>query len=239
MHVLPAWDRHAQLTCDLHHHVVYVLRMISSRIVAWGVDGNTDSSAAHCMRAGRMRETILVAVEMHPDRNRAYLPRGDARAPAGQAAEYTDFLADQVLPQLRRRYRVASGPGSTAIVGSSNGAIHALFAGLHRPDTFGLIGCLSYARLTPECNRELLERLTEVPLQRVYLDSGTRWTEQDTDGQSDDHSLITAGLRDLLLQRGLVLEQRVRYRLAYGDTHHEGAWRRRMPHCLAFILPPA
>ena len=71
--------------------------------------------------------------------------------------------ADQVLPQLRRRYRVASGPGSTAIIGSSNGAIHALFAGLHRPDTFGLVGCLSYARLMPEHNVQMLERLTEVP----------------------------------------------------------------------------
>ena len=92
------------------------------------------------MRAGRMRDSVLVAVEMHPNRNRAYLPRGDARAPEGQAADYTDFLADQVLPQLRSRYRVASGPGTTAIVGSSNGAIHALFAGLHRPETFSRSG---------------------------------------------------------------------------------------------------
>lgn len=204
----------------------------------WG-GWHTDSIAARLMRAGRMRETVLVAVEMHSDRNRAYLPRGDARTPEGQAADYTDFLADQVLPQLRHRYRVAAGPDTTAIVGSSNGAIHALFAGLHRPDTFGLVGCLSYAQLTPEQNVQLLERLTEVPLRRVYLDSGTRWAEHDVEGRSDDHALITARLRELLLQRGLVLEQSLRYRLAYGEAHHEGAWRRRMPHCLAFLLPPS
>src|SRR5439155_472111 len=89
-----------------------------------------------CGMSVSLRKTVLVAVEMHPNRNRAYLPRGDIRAPEGQAADYTDFLADQVLPQLRSRYRVASEPGATAIVGSSNGAIHALCAGLHRPETF-------------------------------------------------------------------------------------------------------
>jgi predicted alpha/beta superfamily hydrolase len=186
-----------------------------------------------------MGETVLVAVEMHPDRNRAYLPQGDARTPVGQAAEYTDFLADQALPQLRGGYRIASGPENTAIVGSSNGAIHALYAGLHRPDTFGLVGCLSYARLNPEQNCMTLDALTTVPLQRVYLDSGTRWAEGDPPESSDDHALITAGVRERLLQRGLVLEQSLRYRLAYGEAHHEGAWRRRMPGCLEFLLPPA
>ncbi len=203
----------------------------------WG-GWHTDSTAAQLMRAGRMQETVLMAIEMHPDRNRAYLPRGDARTPAGQAADYTAFLADQVLPQLRRRYRVLAGPGSTAIVGSSNGAIHALSAGVHRPDTFGLVGCLSYARLDPEQNVLALAPLTQVPLQRVYLDSGTRRGESDRDGDSDDHALVTARLREMLLLRGLVLEQSLRYRLAYGDAHNEGAWRRRMPSCLEFILPP-
>jgi predicted alpha/beta superfamily hydrolase len=204
----------------------------------WG-GWHADSTAARLMRAGRMGDSVLVAVEMHPDRNRAYLPQGDARAPAGQAAEYTDFLADQVLPQLRRSYRIASGPEHTAIVGSSNGAIHALYAGLRRPDTFGLVGCLSYARLQPEQNCLALDALTTVPLQRVYVDSGSRWGEDDPHGSSDDHALITAGLRERLLQRGLVLEQSLRYRLAYGEAHHEGAWRRRLPDCLEFLLPPA
>jgi enterochelin esterase-like enzyme len=204
----------------------------------WG-GWHTDSTAARLMRAGRMRDAVLVAVEMHPNRNRAYLPRGEARMPQGQAAEYTDFLAEQVLPQLRERYRVASEPGTTAIVGSSNGAIHALFAALQRPETFGLVGCLSYARLQPEHNCLTLEPLTEVPVQRLYLDSGTRRGESDADGSSDDHALGTARLREMLLQRGLVLEQSLRYRLAYGDAHHEGAWRHRMPGCLEFLLPPA
>ena len=41
----------------------------------WG-GWHTDSTAARLMRAGRMQDTVLVAVEMHPNRNRAYLPRG-------------------------------------------------------------------------------------------------------------------------------------------------------------------
>ena len=53
----------------------------------WG-GWHTDSTAAQLMRAGRMQDTVLVAVEMHPNRNRAYLPRGDARALEGQALDY-------------------------------------------------------------------------------------------------------------------------------------------------------
>ena len=48
-----------------------------------------------------------------------------------------------------------------------------------------------------------LERLTEVPLQRVYLDSGTQWGENDPDGSSDDHALVTARLREVLLHEVL------------------------------------
>ena len=73
----------------------------------------------------------------------------------------------------------------------------------------------------------------------MYLDSGTRWAESGPDGGSDDHALITAKLWEMLQQRGLMLEQSLRYRLAYGDAHNEGAWRRRMSSCLEFLLPPA
>ena len=144
----------------------------------WG-GWHTDSTAARLMRAGRMRDSCARSSGDAPQSQpRLSADGGMHVTPEGQAADYTDFLADQVLPQLRSRYRVAAGPGTTAIVGSSNGAIHALFAGVHRPETFSLVGCLSYARLSPEQNFMALERLTEVPLQRVYLDSGTRWGEQ-------------------------------------------------------------
>ena len=132
------------------------------------------------------------------------------------------LLADQVLPQLRSRYRVAAGPGTTAIVGSSNGAIHALFA-VCMAETFSLVGCLfthgpARAKLHGLGMPHRSTTAARVPRFR------TRWGESDPDGSSDDQTLVTARLREVLLQRGLVLEQSLRYRLAYGDAHNEGAW---------------
>ena len=203
----------------------------------WG-GWHTDSTAARLMRAGRMQETVLVAVEMHPHRNRAYLPRGEARTPAGQAADYTDFLADQVLPQLRRGYRVAAGRALRRLSGRQTGRFTPSLPGCVGQTPSVWSGACPTPGWIPSRTTWPWHRALRCPCQRVYLDSGTRWGESDRDGDSDDHALVTARLREILLQRGLVLEQSLRYRLAYGDAHNEGAWRRRMPSCLEFVLPP-
>ncbi|MET9388002.1 alpha/beta hydrolase-fold protein [Streptomyces sp. NPDC002928] len=196
-----------------------------------------DATVASLTRYGRMRESILAAVEMHPNRNRAYLAPGDRNADPGQADVYTNFLADRVLPLLKDHYR-ADSSGGTTIIGASNGAIHGLYAALHRPESFTRVGCLSYALLQPEVNRARLAH-PDTPLpERVYLDSGTRWAPEDRAQDSDDNSLVTHALRDDLLTRGLVLERDIRHVLAYGDPHNETAWRRRVTGCLEFLLPP-
>lgn len=196
-----------------------------------------DTRAASLTKQGRMRESILAAVEMHPDRNRAYLPSGGLRADSGQADTYTDFLAGRLLPLLEDHHR-ADLSGGTTIIGASNGAIHGLYAALYRPESFTRVGCLSYAPLQPDVNRALLARADSPLPERAYLDSGTRWAPEDRDQDSDDNSAVTHALRDDFLTRGLVLEQDVQYVLAYGDAHNETAWRRRVAGCLEFLVPP-
>jgi predicted alpha/beta superfamily hydrolase len=198
---------------------------------------HTDRTAARLMREGRMQEAVLAAVEMHPDRNRAFFPQGELSTPHGQADIYTQLLAGRVREALHARYRLLQEP--MTIIGSSNGAIHALFAGLSRPDAFGGIGCLSYAVMRPERNVEMIERSSRPPLGRAYLDCGTRWGESDDESQSHDNVPITYALRELLLQRGMILEENLRFVLGYGDAHNERAWRRRIAGCLEFLLPPA
>lgn len=199
---------------------------------------HSDTTLARLTREGRVREAVLVAVEMHPDRNRAFFPPGDQKALHGQGPTYTDLLAGPLSELLRSRYRLRRGPEQTAIIGSSNGAIHALSAGLARPDAFGLLGCLSYAVMNPERNTAAIEQAATLPFQRMYLDSGTRWGAYDDEEQSHDYTLNTFRLRQLLVQKGAVIEEQLRYRLAYGDAHNELAWRRRFAGCIEFLLPP-
>jgi predicted alpha/beta superfamily hydrolase len=196
-----------------------------------------DATAASLIRCGQMQESILAAVEMHPNRNRAYLPPSDFATEPRQADVYTDFLADRLLPLLAEHYR-ADISGGSAIIGSSNGAIHGLYAALYRPRSFARVGCLSYAARRPDVNRSILANQDSLLPERVYLDSGTRWAPRDRSRNSDDNSLVTYALRGDFLARGYVLEEDLRYVLAYGDAHNETAWRRRVPGCLEFLMPP-
>lgn len=132
---------------------------------------HTDSIAARLMREGRLADCVLACVEMHADRNRAYFPEGTLTTAIGQADVYTELLAGRLFEVLRRRYRLTADEPLT-IIGSSNGAIHALTAGLTRPDRFAAIGCLSYARLRPERNFRQIEALPAVPFRRISIDFG-------------------------------------------------------------------
>jgi enterochelin esterase-like enzyme len=199
---------------------------------------HTDTIAARLMREGRLEDCVLACVEMHADRNRAYFPEGTLTTAIGQADVYTDLLAGRLFALLKSRYHLST-TAPLAIVGSSNGAIHALSAGLTRPERFALIGCLSYARLRPERNFRQIESAPEVPFARAYVDSGTRWDDRDSEETSDDNVGIAYGLRERLLARGMVLEDTLRYVLARGDAHNEAAWRRRIGDALSFLLPPA
>lgn len=50
---------------------------------------------------------------------------------------YTEFLAKEVLPWARERYRVTTEPAQTVLAGSSLGGLAAACAALERPDLFG------------------------------------------------------------------------------------------------------
>jgi Putative esterase len=47
------------------------------------------------------------------------------------------FILQEVLPWMRRHYRVSSKPSDVVITGSSDGGLFAIFAGLHDPAAFG------------------------------------------------------------------------------------------------------
>jgi enterochelin esterase family protein len=50
---------------------------------------------------------------------------------------FTRFLTEELLPWLRRSYRLTEDPGLTIIGGSSNGALGAAFAAFRHPEIFG------------------------------------------------------------------------------------------------------
>jgi hypothetical protein len=86
-------------------------------------------------------------------------------------------------------------------------------------------GASLYPQLNPEDNCWTFAALTEVPRRGVQR-LGTRWGESDSDGISDDQVLITSRMRAILLQRGMVLEQELRFHRASRDAQR--LWTRQL-----------
>lgn len=101
---------------------------------------HTAESARLLARIGVMPEILVVGVPSS-DENRArdYTPPSmrvdakDAKAPAGQADRFLQFLATDLIPHVERRYRTTS---SRALAGNSRGGLFVLYSLLERPTLF-------------------------------------------------------------------------------------------------------
>ncbi|MEO6876418.1 MAG: alpha/beta hydrolase-fold protein, partial [Opitutaceae bacterium] len=87
---------------------------------------------------------------------------------------YARFLLEEVLPEVGRRYNLASEANSRAIMGGSSGAMCAFNAAWERPDAFSRVLSIvgSYTAMRGGHTMAQLVRLTEPKPLRVFLESG-------------------------------------------------------------------
>jgi predicted alpha/beta superfamily hydrolase len=199
--------------------------------VAWDADGAMDGGA----ESGAIREAILVGVENNASRIDEYTPTRDATVMGGGRGDlYLRFLVDEVKPMIDREFRTLPGRETTAIVGSSLGGLISLYAGVRRPDVFGVVGALSPS--TWWDGRVILREVMSLagrPVRpiRVYVDSGDAGTSRDG---VDDTRELAATLRTLGYAEGTTL----RHVVQPGGQHSERFWAMRLPGALAFMLGP-
>jgi len=153
----------------------------------------------------------------------------------GKADRYVDFLADHLLPELRKTIAISKDPEDIGIIGASYGANCALYAGMRRPDVFGLVGSLSYAYVPQDPVRKSICALRRLPLRRWYTDCGTKWAPDQP--QRDDHTGVTKDLIALALEKGMVPGRNFLGIVAEGHYHNELFWRKRIGRCLELLFP--
>ncbi|MBI4179046.1 hypothetical protein HY522_06475 [bacterium] len=194
---------------------------------------HTDVITSRLRQKGLGRDVVLVAVESTGiSRDKYYVA-----PPAGRCDLYVKFLADRLLPALRRKFNLSVLPDDIGIVGSSYGAHCAVYAGLKRPDVFGLVGSLSFA---PAPGRPLamrLKRMPRLPFKKIYLDCGTKWSPGRKNTRTD-YTRVTVGLIRLAEAKGLVPGVQLMGLVAKGHCHNEIYWRKRIGKCMAFLFPP-
>jgi enterochelin esterase-like enzyme len=132
-------------------------------------------------------------------------------------APFADFLAQELVPWLRRRYQLSAESGQTLLAGGSFGGLAAAFVGLRHPGTFGQILALSgsfWWRPEGDAEWEWLARqfasAPRLPLS-FYIEVGQLESQPAPSG-FPGQLLSNRHLRDVLWAKG--------YQVVYDEQMH-------------------
>jgi predicted alpha/beta superfamily hydrolase len=201
-----------------------------------------EDAAAEEMKAGRMREAIMVAIpnnegDMGKARMTEYQPPTDInpRDPSrgnGICDRYARFLLEKVKPAVDAKYRTLPDRANTSVAGASMGGLVSLWLGLNT-DAFGAVGVFSPAFWTsPNFTKAVMDGSKKDGL-RIYMDMGTR----EKGNLSGDYWKDALAVRDALLKQGYEEGEDLLWNPGEGDEHNEKAWAKRLPVALRFLVP--
>mgnify|MGYP002778282701 CR=1 FL=1 len=201
----------------------------TNRAGKWGVDEALDS----LHRAGH-GGVIVVAVDNDgAHRLNEYAPwhRATPRITA-EGDAYLAFLAHTLKPMIDARYRTRPEPASTAIMGSSMGALISLAAVLRHPAVFGRAGVFSCACWLVRDSIVALARRAGALTPRPRLWFVVGGNETPDDEPVHDHRLVVTALREAGYrpERDFVAHERA------DGTHEEWFWRREFPAAVVWLL---
>ncbi|MBU3665844.1 MAG: alpha/beta hydrolase [Chthoniobacterales bacterium] len=201
-----------------------------------------EDAAAEEMKAGRLREAIIVAVPNNEaDAGNAriteYQPPSDvnprdASRGNGICDRYAKFFLNKVKPAIDGKYRTLPEKENTAVAGSSMGGLVSLWLGLNT-DAFGSVGVFSPAFWTSPNFTEAVKAGSKKDSLRIYMDMGT----EETGNLTGDYWQDALAVREALLKQGYVEGGDFLWNPGEGDGHNEKAWARRLPVALRFLLP--
>ena len=184
--------------------------------VEWQVDETMEALSEEGV------EAIVVGVpHMREQRLAEYNPLPGAQVSRGKA--YLDFLIHTLKPLIDRDFRTRPDKRHTGIMGSSMGGLISLYAFFYYPHTFGFMGCLSPAFWYGSAGIYPMVQAAEFVPGRIYLDHGTRENS-------------AARMYAMLLAKGYRPGESLRYVKEEEGEHTEGAWARRLPNALRFLL---
>lgn len=201
-------------------------------------------------RTGAMAPAIVVAIHA-TDRIQDYGTGGipNAQGFGSRAERYGQFLMRELMPAIERRYRAATGPGRTALMGWSLGGLSAVDLAWRHPEHFGAAAAFSGAfwwrtddssATTKAASRIMHRRVRTTaakPPLRLWLETGLEDETADRDGNGvidsvqDTEELVEA-LEQLGFRRGLDVVH-----LTIRGGHNLPTWKRILPEFLAWAFP--
>lgn len=171
-----------------------------------------------------------------------YSPFREQRYGGGRGDQYLDFVTQSLKPVIDADFRTCSGRDHTAIMGSSMGGLISLYAFFRHPEIFGLAGIMSPSLWFAK--GAIYKYVREAPVNpgKIYMDAGTR---EHGGRQGNKTALLAhsrryyAGVRRmqrLLYKKGYRPQRDLLYVEEKWAGHEEGAWARRLPRAIRFLL---
>ncbi len=185
---------------------------------------SADAAATREIVQGRMRETIIVAVNNSNNRMSEYGTPQDGFT----GNFYLSYLANNVRPNIDATYRTLTNRMDTGVMGSSLGGLISAYCGLST-NVFGLIGAVSPSYwYGPNFRNWISTQPTKGS--RIYQDAGT------SEGASMwDYFWPVLGY---FQQDGYIVNDDVLYAIGCDQGHNEAAWANRVPGAFRYLLNP-
>jgi enterochelin esterase-like enzyme len=229
-------------TSDTQFPVLYLLngqQALQSRCPAGGETLAADVWVTNLVRAGLMREVILVAV-CH---NEAPTQRSIELSPQCDGPKLADFLVHDLKPFIDYTFcpdRTLADPAHTGLLGCGLAGLLTLHAAQHHLHVFGKFACLSTAfhdlsQDTPDdclIINQLRADASFKPNRRIYFDYGTL-------GQDARIEAFQQKLNKLLVSRNFIEDSDFKVFRAEGAEPSLTAWRARLSLPLQFLFSPA
>ncbi len=204
------------------------------------------------IEANQMEKIILVAIFNTPSRLSEYGTAGtpNSKGMGDKAQSYTDFVIGEVMPYVKKNYRVLEGPTNTAIMGSSLGGLMAFDMAWKHPDVFGKVGVFSgsfwwrtedSSSQAQQDSRIMHKTVRESPKReglKMWFEAGTQDETSDRDGNGViDAIQDTTELMDVLKTKGYQPNIDMTYVQIEGGKHDQSTWAKALPDFLKWAFP--
>ena len=199
---------------------------------------------------------VLVAIHAG-DRIQEYgtAAQADYMHRGSKAGLYTDFVLTELLPYIKKHYRVSADPAKSFFAGFSLGGLSAFDIVFHHPDRFSRAGVFSgsfwwRSKSTEDGYRDETDRIMHDQIRKgSYSPTLKFWFETGTDDETSDRNnngVIdsiddTLDLISELVKKGYQRDgdgqpRDIRYVEIIGGQHNQQTWSKIMPDFLKWAF---
>ena len=202
-------------------------------------------------RQQAIRPFVLVAIHAG-DRIQEYgtAAQADYMKRGAKAGLYTNFILTELLPYVRKHYRVSTDPAQAVFAGFSLGGLSAFDIVFHHPDRFSRAGVFSgsfwwrskkfdgsYSDDTDRIMHQLVRAGSYKPELRFWFETGTDDETSDRNNNGIIDSIEdTTDLIDELVRKGYDRQADIRYVEIPGGQHNQKTWSQIMPDFLIWAF---